>query len=107
MRFRRRVHRRQGLLALAQGQPIFEGLTRRILEQEGLMRSDGVATEAGRLRAARAARDEKRWEFLRAYSPLSAEAAQYDALCEIEEVLTADQLAELDRAIAAGRSEGE
>ena len=101
MVFRKRVHRRQGLLALAQGQPIFEALTRRILVREGYMRSDGVATEAGRARAARALRDEKRWEVVRASEALAGEAAQYDALTEIQEVLTPDQLAEVDRAIGA------
>ena len=101
--FRRRVHRRQGLLALAQGQPIYEGLTRRILEREGFMRSDGVPTEAGRARAARALRDEKRWEIVRASETLASAAAGYDALSEIEDVLTADQLAEVDKAIGAAR----
>ncbi|MEO0692573.1 MAG: metal ABC transporter permease, partial [Pseudomonadota bacterium] len=44
-RFQRRVHRRQGLLALAHGETILEPYTIRILMAEGLVRADGVATE--------------------------------------------------------------
>lgn len=45
--YQRRVHLRQGLLALAQGQPIYERLTQRLMERGGLMRGDGVATDKG------------------------------------------------------------
>jgi manganese/zinc/iron transport system permease protein len=64
--FQKRVHLRQGLLALAQGQPIYERLTMRLLQRAGLVRADGVATEEGRARASKALRDEKRWEIVRA-----------------------------------------
>ncbi|WP_372886667.1 metal ABC transporter permease, partial [Shimia sp.] len=40
LRFQRRVHMRQGLLALAQGQPIYERLTLRLLRRAGLARAD-------------------------------------------------------------------
>lgn len=40
-RYQRRVHLRQGLLALAQGQPIYEALTIRLLHRRGLARPDG------------------------------------------------------------------
>ncbi len=56
-RFRRRVHRRQGLLALALGQPIHEPFTLNLLQREGLARADGVPTEAGRAAAAKALLD--------------------------------------------------
>ena len=65
-RFQTGVHVRQGLLALAQGQPIYEPLTLRLLKRQGLARADGVPTEDGKARAARALRDEKRWEIARA-----------------------------------------
>ncbi|GHF51521.1 metal ABC transporter permease [Seohaeicola zhoushanensis] len=97
--FQRRVHLRQGLLALAQGQPIYERLTLRLLRRAGLVRSDGVATEAGRARAAKALRDEKRWEVVRRDLAHEAAAALYDGLRDIETVLTADQIAEIDRQI--------
>ncbi|MEM6376424.1 MAG: metal ABC transporter permease, partial [Pseudomonadota bacterium] len=60
-RFQARVHRRQGLLALAAQHPIREAYTLRLLSREGLVRADGVPTEKGRALAAKLARDERRW----------------------------------------------
>lgn len=100
-RFQRRVHRRQGLLALAQGQPIYEPLTLRILRREGLLRPDGVATEAGRARAAKALLDERRWSILRGQPAHEATAALYDGLTDIETVLTFDQLVDIDKRLVA------
>ena len=99
LRFQRRVHIRQGLLALAQGQKIYEPLTLRLLRRAGIVRADGVATEAGKARAAKALRDEKRWEIVRADQAHEATAALYDGLRDIETVLTRDQIAEIDRQI--------
>ncbi|GGH27305.1 manganese/zinc/iron transport system permease protein [Cribrihabitans marinus] len=99
LRFQRRVHLRQGLLALAQGQPIYEPLTLRLLRRNGLVRADGVATETGRARAAKALRDEKRWEIVRSDLAHEAVAALYDGLRDIETVLTRDQIVEIDRRI--------
>lgn len=103
LRFQRRVHLRQGLLALAQGQPIYEALTLRLLRRAGLVRPDGVPTEAGRARAAKALRDEKRWEIVRADLAHEAAAALYDGLRDIETVLTRDQIDEVDRRIGGPR----
>ncbi len=99
LRFQRRVHIRQGLLALAQGQKIYEPLTLRLLRRADLVRADGVATEAGKARAAKALRDEKRWEIVRADQTHEAIAALYDGLRDIETVLTRDQIDEIDRRI--------
>ncbi|WP_171229904.1 metal ABC transporter permease [Ruegeria sp. HKCCA4008] len=99
LRFQRRVHIRQGLLALAQGQKIYEPLTLRLLRRAGLVRADGVATDIGKARAAKALRDEKRWEIVRADQAHEATAALYDGLRDIETVLTRDQIAEIDRRI--------
>lgn len=104
--FQRQIHLRQGLLALAQGQPIYERLTLRLLRRAGLARADGVATEAGRARAAKALRDEKRWEILRADPGYESAASRYDGLTEIESVLTEDQIAEIDRRIGPPRGVG-
>jgi manganese/zinc/iron transport system permease protein len=101
--FQRRVHRRQGLLALAQGQPIYERLTLRLLTREGLVRPDGVATQDGRARAAKALRDEARWDIVRRSAGFEAAASLYDGLREIETVLTPDQITEIDARI--GRPE--
>lgn len=99
MRFQRRVHLRQGLLALAAGQPVYEPLTLRLMRRSGLARADGVATEAGRAMAARARLDERRWQILRSDPAFEAAAARYDGLTPLDEVLTADQIAALDRGL--------
>ncbi|WP_163848182.1 metal ABC transporter permease [Pseudooceanicola aestuarii] len=103
LRLRRRVHLHQGLLALAQNQPVYEDFTRRILHREGLIRPDGVPTEAGRARAGRALLDERRWQLLRANPEEEAAAARYDGLTRIETVLTPDQIARLDRRLKPER----
>lgn len=102
-RFQRRVHLRQGLLALAQGQAIYESLTLRLLQRAGLVWPDGVATEQGKARAAKALLDERRWEIVRSDMAHEAAAALYDGLRDIETVLTQDQIAEIDRRIGGPR----
>ncbi len=97
------IHMRQGLLALATGQPIYEALTLRLLTRAGLARADGVATDAGRARAAKALRDERRWDVARSSPSLAGIAATHDGLSEIETVLTPDQIAEIDARIDAPR----
>lgn len=98
-RYQARVHIRQGLLALAQGQPIYERLTVRLMRRAGLVHPDGVATEAGRAQAAKALTDERRWQILRTSPDFEAAAARGDRLAPLESVLTPDQIAELDRAL--------
>lgn len=96
-RFRARVHVRQGLLALAQGQPIYEGLTLRLMRRRGLIRADGVATELGQTQAAKSLREERRWQLLRSDPAYEEAAASYDGLTPLDDVLTPDQLSALDR----------
>lgn len=98
-RYQRAVHVRQGLLALAQGQPIYERLTLGLLRRDGLARADGVPTDLGRARAAKALRDENRWAALRTDPRHEAAAHLYDGLRDIETVLTRDQLVDLDARI--------
>ncbi|WP_299586547.1 metal ABC transporter permease [uncultured Tateyamaria sp.] len=100
-RYQRRVHMRQGLLALAQGQPIFEALTRRLLHRAGLILPDGVATATGQAAAAKALLDETRWSIVRMDQSFAAAATRYDGLTPIEDVLTPDQLREVDARIDA------
>ncbi|MGJ8627038.1 MAG: metal ABC transporter permease [Sulfitobacter sp.] len=97
--YQRRVHLRQGLLALAHGQPIYERLTLRLLRAEGWARPDGVATKEGRARSAKALRDETRWQIIRRDPTYEAAASLYDGLTEIETVLTPDQINEVDSRI--------
>lgn len=103
-RFQRLVHHRQGLLAVARGEPIFDGLTLAVLRRAGLIREDGVATEEGAAQAAKALRDEKRWEIARQIHKDEAVSARYDGLTPIEKVLTADEIALIDRRIGAPRT---
>lgn len=103
MKFRDAVHLRQGILALANGQPVFEPLTLRILKRNNLIRPDGVLTDEGRAAAARAVLDEARWQHIRHRSEYEVALSQYDGLGPIERVLTQDQLAEIDRQIGGPR----
>ncbi len=105
-RFQRRVHMRQGLLALAQGQPIYEAYTIRLLRSSGLVQADGVATDNGKARAAKALLDEKRWQLVRADQAMEGAAALYDGLRELETVLTADQIAALDATMGGPKEVG-
>ena len=95
-RFEARVHRRQGLLAMARGEPVRDPLTLRILRRGGLIRGDGVATLEGRAAAARAQHDEARWAALRKASASDPALERHDGLTDIEAVLTPDQVAEID-----------
>lgn len=96
--FERRVHLRQGLLALARSEPIYDRFTLRVLRGAKLIRPDGVATEAGRAQAAKALRDERRWEIARRAAD-DAAISRYDGLTPIEAVLTPDEIAAIDREI--------
>ena len=96
-RFQARVHRRQGLLALAARRPIREPYTLRLLSREGLVRQDGVPTASGRAEAAKVVRDERRWDVAREVHQDAGLAGRYDGLTPIEEVFTADEIAEFDR----------
>ena len=105
-RFQRRVHRRQGLLALARGEPIHDALTLSVLAAAGYIRGDGVPTEAGRAAAAKAARDERRWDVARQIHRDDAQTGRYDGLTPIERVFTPDEIAEFDRRLGPPRAVG-
>jgi len=100
-RFRRAVHMRQGLLALAHGEPILDRLTISVLGGRGLIRRDGVTTDLGRRLAAEAIRDERRWEVAREVHRGHLSSADLMGLAPIDQVLTRDELAEIDRRLAA------
>lgn len=97
--FQRRVHRRQGLLALSRAEPIHDPLTLRILRREDLIRPDGVATDTGRAAAAKVARDERRWSIARQLHHDTALTGRYDGLTPIEQVFTPDEITHFDAAI--------
>jgi manganese/zinc/iron transport system permease protein len=95
--FQRHVHRRQGLLALARQEPIHDRMTLSVLRRAGLIRRDGVPTDAGRAQAAKALLDEQRWALVRRLYTDTARAGRYDGVTPIEKVLTRDEIAEIDR----------
>lgn len=99
LRFQKQVHMRQGLLAIARREPIFDRLTLKVLSGAGFIRADGVPTLEGRAAAAKALRDEARWEIARQTHQEEAVSGRYDGLTPIECVLTPDEIAELDRQI--------
>ena len=103
MRFRsfeRRVHERQGLLALARGEAIYDRFTLAVLGRRGYVRADGVPTLAGRAAAAIALRDEARWDVYRRLDPSTTVVGRYDGFTPLSDVLTPDEVAEIDRRLA-------
>lgn len=103
-RFAVKVHRRQGLLALAKGEAIYDPMTLAVLRREGFIRADGVATDAGEAEAAKARLDEARWLKARSLFDADELAGQPDFLGAIENVFTPDQIAAIDRALATPRA---
>lgn len=97
--FQLQVHRRQGLLALARNEPILDQLTLSVLKHDQFIRPDGVATDIGRAQAAKALRDERRWEIVRKTHQDHAVSGRYDGLTPIESILTPDEISEIDRLI--------
>lgn len=96
-RFRVEVHERQGLMALARGEPIYDAVTLRVLCRKGHVRADSVATPEGQGAAAEAVRDEARWALYRRLHPEEAAAAAHQGVTPIREALPPDLVADLDR----------
>ncbi len=102
-RFQLLVHRRQGLLAIAHGERIYDPLTLSTLRKAGFLRADGVATDSGAAQASKTLRDERRWKVARGIYQDDAVSNLYDGLTPIEAVLTRDQIAEIDRHIPVAK----
>ena len=99
-RFQVRVHERQGLLALARGEPIYDGLTLKVLRRNGHISADGVATAKGRGAAAEAVHDEARWALYRSLYPEEAAGAAHQGVASIRTVLPPDTVADLDQRLS-------
>lgn len=95
--FQTDVHQRQGLLALARGEPIHDAFTLKVLKRRGFIRADGVATLAGRGAVAEVMRDEARWSLYRKLYPEDAANAGFAGVTSIADTLPVDIIAELDR----------
>jgi len=97
----------QGLLLIAQNQPIYEPKTKRILQRRGFIRADGVATQAGRALAAKTLLNERRWSFWRNKMQQTGdldESIVY-SLVSIETKLTPDQIESIDRGLSEEQQE--
>lgn len=93
--FQKVVHERQGLLAVARGEPIFDRLTRRLLQRKGYLRRDGATTQMGAQAAQKMARDQALWNAFRRVYPSEAMGLEDWSLKPIEEVLPADLIESL------------
>jgi manganese/zinc/iron transport system permease protein len=95
--FQTDVHQRQGLLALARGEAIYDAFTLKVLKRRGFIRADGVATLAGRGAVAEVLRDEARRSAYRRLYPDDPANAVSLGVTPIADALPADIIAELDR----------
>ncbi len=96
-RFRRRVHLRQGLLSMSRSEPIFDGLTLRLLRRAGHIRRDGVATTQGQAAARDAEHEERLWALYRQLYPGDALHHEHAGLQPIAKVLPPDAISALEQ----------
>ena len=100
--FQKTVHMTQGLLSIAQNQPIYEPKTKRLLQRGGFVRADGVATQAGHALAAKTLLNERRWTYWRSKMRQTGaldEPIVY-SLVNIETKLTQDQIKSIDQGLS-------
>ncbi|MEM8628395.1 MAG: metal ABC transporter permease, partial [Pseudomonadota bacterium] len=102
-RFALDVHRRQGLLALAHDEPILDKLTLSVLRREGVIRPDGVVTEAGRAHVGKALLDERRRDIVRQMEREAGTPRGANPLVPLEDVLTRDELGAIDAQLPGPR----
>ncbi len=93
--FQRRVHERQGLLAISRAEPVFDPLTQKILRKKRFLRADGAVTEEGHQAAQKMARDQVLWNAYHQAYPIEALALEDWSLRPIEEVIPKDLVEEL------------
>lgn len=95
--FSRKVHRRQGLLAILRGEAIYDRDTIRVLKAERYIRADGTPTKNGLDAADNAAREEALWTIYLRNNPDAAYRAARMRLDPIAERLTTGEIAELEK----------
>jgi manganese/zinc/iron transport system permease protein len=101
-----KVHLRQGLLALARDERIYDPLTIKLLRRSGYVRSDGVATDAGRAAAGRARYEEAMWALYRRLFPEEALHQEHQGLVLVDEALPPDTVADLRAHLGLAAAEG-
>jgi len=98
--FSRKVHRRQGLLAILRGEAIYDSDTIKVLKADHYIRADGTPTRTGLAAADNAAREEALWTVYLHDNPDAAYRAARMRLDPIAERLTSDEIAELEKHFA-------
>ena len=98
-RFQYLVHYRQGLLAVARNEPIFDSFTLKILKKENYLRGDGMPTPTGFEMAQKMEFDQALWNRFREDYPDEALTLQDWSIKPIESVLSPDMIAELQQKI--------
>lgn len=97
-RFGQRVRMRGGLMALALGRPVEDPSIRALLRVAGYIGDDERPTQAGLEAGRRLLVEEARWEKAR---ELHSGRQGYGGLTPIGDVLTGDEIADIDRMLAA------
>ena len=102
LRFEQTLHLAQGLLAIAQEQPIYEAKTLRILKRKGYLRRDSVPTQLGYARAQKTLLNERRWAYWINHhnGTQGPHTHQISTLIDIEQKLTPDQISLIDQGLA-------
>ena len=99
-RFQYLVHHRQGLLAIAHNEPIFDPLTLKILKKEGYIRGDGIPTQSGLEVAHKIELDQALWNRFREEYPDEALTLSDWSLQPVENVLSPDMVVDLHQRIS-------
>jgi manganese/zinc/iron transport system permease protein len=98
--FSRKVHRRQGLLAILRGEAIYDSETLRVLKADNFIRADGTPTRSGMDAADNAAREEALWTLYLRDNPDAGYRAARMRLDPIADRLSAREIAELEKQFA-------
>ncbi|SUB02483.1 Manganese transport system membrane protein mntB [Pannonibacter phragmitetus] len=104
-RQRRRLLLRQGVLTLAQQGVIHDPRLLQALSRAGLLAADRKLNDEGRALAQMLAQDEARWAALQAGGASEDVMSRYDGVRLISSLLSAGELAQLDRHAAASSGE--
>ncbi|EPC01380.1 hypothetical protein L861_12465 [Litchfieldella anticariensis FP35 = DSM 16096] len=91
-RFKTRVHLRQGLLAMARREAIYDTLTLRVLRRHDFIRRDHVPTPAGLAAARDAEHEEQLWSLYRSLYPDEAAHLDHLGLEPISDCLPPDMM---------------
>ncbi|GGX96579.1 manganese ABC transporter permease [Litchfieldella qijiaojingensis] len=95
-RFKTKVHLRQGLLALARQEAIYDALTLRVLRRHGFIRRDNVPTPLGLAAARDAEHEEQLWSLYRSLYPDEAAHLDHLGLEPISDCLPPDTVMSLE-----------